>query len=133
MEVRFAVLADEAHVDSVGKLTITGIFRQIRAPVFPAVHPQCTLVIVLVAGHWDEGEHRLEVDFIDADGRRGMSADFQVAVADVVGEKEFSIVMPIRGLPLETAGDHSFEVLVDGRNLYSVPVEAGVPDQQSSS
>ena len=43
MDVTLAALADSAIQSSDGKLSIIGLFSEIRTGGFPAVHPQCAL------------------------------------------------------------------------------------------
>src|SRR5919204_3250104 len=47
MRLSLALLADYANVSHDGKLNIMGIFGQIHAPQFPAVHAQMHLVLSL--------------------------------------------------------------------------------------
>ena len=47
MELTLALLADYANISREGKLNIMGIFEQIFALSFPAVHAQLQLVLRL--------------------------------------------------------------------------------------
>lgn len=122
MEVRLGVLADEAHVSNAGKLSINGMFDRIMAAKFPANHPYCMLTIVIRIGPWDEGEHALMVEMIDADGHVVFSFKTEFSVGEKASEENLNIFVPITGLPAPHPGDFSFEVYVDDRSVWSMPL-----------
>jgi hypothetical protein len=58
MDVTLAVIADQAIQAADGKLSIIGIFQEIKARAFPAVHPQATIVLILRASPAEAGERK---------------------------------------------------------------------------
>ena len=68
MNIQVAVLCDAATDDN-GKLNLLGAFDTIYAPQLPAVHPQCSVALRVTFMSGDEGERKLKLNFVNADGR----------------------------------------------------------------
>src|SRR5471030_3420220 len=82
MNIQVAVLCDAATQDSSEKLNILGAFDTIFAPQMPAVHPQCAVALRVTFMSGDEGERKLKLNFVNADGRAIMPPiEIPVAVA----------------------------------------------------
>src|SRR5439155_24168622 len=81
MNIQVAVLCDAA-TDENGKLYLLGAFDTIFAPQFPATHPQCTVALRVTFVSGDEGNRKLKLNFVNADGRSIIPPiEIQVAVA----------------------------------------------------
>ena len=81
MNIQVAVLCDAATEDN-GKLNLLGAFDTIYAPQLPAVHPQCAVALRVTFTAGDEGQHKLTLNFINADGHAIMPPiEIPVAVA----------------------------------------------------
>ena len=69
MEVPLAVLADAANVSVEGKLNIFGIFNNISAGNFPALHPHMKLVVAFEADMAEADKVKeVEIKLSDSDG-----------------------------------------------------------------
>ena len=68
MNIQVAVLCDAATEDN-GKLNLLGAFDTIFAPQLPAVHPQCAVALRVTFMSGDEGDHKLKLNFVNADGK----------------------------------------------------------------
>src|SRR5436309_16141240 len=80
MNIQVAVLCDAATDDN-GKLNLLGAFDTIYTQQLPAVHPQCSIELRVTFGHEDEGQHKMRMNFVDADGKSIMpSIDITVQV-----------------------------------------------------
>src|SRR5260370_38207741 len=77
MNIQVAVLCDAA-TDEYLKLNLLGAFDTICTPQLPAVHPQCSIALRLTFGHEDEGQHKLRLNFVDADGRSIMPSTIYI-------------------------------------------------------
>ena len=118
MNVQVAVLCDAATQDSSSKLNLLGVFDTIYAPQLPAVHPQCAVALRVTFATGDEGQHKLALNFINADGHSIMPP-MEIPVAVVLPEDAHFVsrnfVVNIQQLQFPEAG------------LYSVDVSAGRP------
>ena len=81
MNIQVAILCDAATEDN-GKLNLLGAFDTIFAPQLPAVHPQCAVALRVTFMSGDEGERKLKLNFVNADGKSIMPPiEIPVAVA----------------------------------------------------
>ncbi len=124
MEVDLAVVADAANVSQEGKLNILGIFDTIWAPHLPVRHSTLVFVVRFSADFTEQGTHRMEVRLMDADGAQLFKAEGPLKVTGGVPGRPIRphIVMGLSGVTFEKPGDYSFEVMLEGRHLRSVPL-----------
>ncbi|MGA9778772.1 MAG: DUF6941 family protein [Limisphaerales bacterium] len=126
MNVQVAVLCDAATQDSSSKLNILGVFDTIYAPQMPAVQPQCAVALRVAFAAADEGQRKLTLNFINADGHPIVPA-MEIPVAIVLpADTHFlslNFVVNIQQLRFPEAGLYSVDVLADGRSLASIPLQ----------
>jgi len=120
-----AILCDAATDDN-GKLNLLGAFDTIYAQQLPAVHPQCAVALRITFATGDEGQRKLTLNFINADGRPIMPA-MEIPVAVALPEDVYFVtrnfIVNIQQLKFVEAGLYSVDVLLDGRSLASVPLQ----------
>jgi len=125
VNVQVAILCDAATDDN-GKLNLLGAFDTIYAPQLPAIHPQCAVALRVTFAAGDEGQRKLALNFINADGRPVMPA-MEIPVAIVLPEDVYFItrnfIMNIQQLKFVEAGLYSVDVLLDGQSLASIPLQ----------
>lgn len=124
MEVELAVVADAANVSQEGKLNVLGIFDTIWGPSFPLRHGTMVFVVRVEGEFTEQGEHRLELRLMDADGGQIFKAEGPLRL---VGGRpgrpaKPHIILGLSGVVFPAAGDYSFEVLIDGQHKRSVPL-----------
>jgi hypothetical protein len=124
MNIQVAVLCDAA-TDESGKLNLLGAFDTIYTQQLPAVHPQCSAALRVTFGHEDEGDHKLQLHFVDADGHSIMpSIDIPVQVG-LPGEASFgtrNFIVHFQQLKFESPGLYSIDIRLDDRSQASVPL-----------
>jgi hypothetical protein len=124
MNIQVAVLCDAATDDN-GKLNLLGAFDTIYTQQLPAVHPQCSIALRVTFGHEDEGEHKLRLNFVDADGRSIMPGiDIPVQVV-LQGDSHFgtrNFVVNIQQLKFENPGLYSIDLSLDEQPQASIPL-----------
>jgi hypothetical protein len=124
MNIQVAVLCDAATDDN-GKLNLLGAFDTIYTQQLPAVHPQCSVALRVTFGHEDEGERKLSLRFVDADGRSVMPPiDVPVKVS-LPGDSHFgtrNFIVNIQQLKFDNPGLYSMDILLDGNSQASIPM-----------
>src|SRR6266516_5140920 len=109
MNIQVAVLCDAATDENL-KLNLLGAFDTICTPQHPAVHPQCSIALRVTFGHEDEGQHKLRLNFVDADGRSIMPGiDIPVEVV-LPGDSHFgtrNFIVNMLPLKFESPGRDS--------------------------
>ena len=125
MNVQVAILCDAATDDN-GKLNLLGAFDTIYAQSLPAVHPQCAVALRVTFAAGDEGQRKLALNFINADGRPVMPS-MEIPVAIAMPEDVYFVtrnfVVNIQQLKFVEAGLYSVDVLLDGQPLASIPLQ----------
>lgn len=126
MDVPLAVLADAANISQEGNLNILGIFNEIRAASFPAVHPGAVLVVQLRAKRSEQGENvRVVIRLMDEDRvLADVTGQFPVPEPGGKGDIKINQLFRLQGLPLERAGEYAFHILVNGDEKAVVPFSA---------
>lgn len=124
MELDFALVADAANVSQEGKLNILGIFDTIWGRDFPVRHASMVFVLRVRADFTDQGDHALEVRLIDADGEQLFRAEGPIQVPGGPPGRPVKphVILGLSGVSFAAAGDYSFEVIIDGHHLKSVPL-----------
>jgi Family of unknown function (DUF6941) len=125
MKVEIFTLCDAATTDSGGKINILGSFDHIWGNTTPITYPLCALALKIRFEKLEEGQKRIALSFIDADGKSVMptlNAQIQVRV----GPNEISATVPIslivQQINLPHFGEYSIGLAVDGRQEASIPL-----------
>jgi len=124
MNIQVAVLCDAATDDN-DKLNLLGSFDTIYAPQLPAVHPQCAVALRVTFMSGDEGEHKLKLNFVNADGHAIMPPiEIPVAVVlpDDVHFLTRNFIVNIQQLKFTEAGLYSVDVRIDDKSQASIPL-----------
>ena len=125
MNIQVAVLCDAANEDS-GKLNLLGSFDTIFAPQLPAVHPQCAVALRFTFMSGDEGERKLKLNFVNADGRAIMPPiEIPVAVTlpDDVHFLTRNFIVNIQQLKFAEEGFYSVDVRLDDKSQGNIPLQ----------
>ena len=125
MNIQVAVLCDAA-TDEQGKLNLLGAFDTIYTQQLPAVHPQCSIALRVTFGHQDEGQHKLRLSFVDADGHSIMPRPIEIPVqVTLPGDSHFgtrNFIVNIQQLKFENPGLYSIDMALDDQPQASIPL-----------
>lgn len=116
MELVTFLAADYANIAQGGKLNVMGIFRNIYAPVFPAMHPTMFLVIILGAELGEFGEDRtMTIKLMDADGKEMLKLTNPLKVPNMKGglRPEINAILALNGIVFPSPGRYQFSLQVD--------------------
>ena len=129
MELDYAFLADAAQAER-GKLHVLGgDIDRIWSKNFPFRHPHITLIakFILEPGELDR-VHKLEIFLMDADGKKVIAANAEISASRNLQNESWrrqGVLLPplnIVNMQFDSAGEYSFELVVDGRNMKSLPL-----------
>ena len=124
MEVLVAALCDSA-ADYNGKLCVLGAFDTIVGKGLPIRHPQCSIAFRLVYFADDEGEHKMSVRFVNADGV-DMIPPFEPTVTVKLPFDHYfmtrNLVINLQRLELHQLGAYSIDVIDNGEEVASIPL-----------
>jgi uncharacterized protein DUF6941 len=125
MKVEIFTLCDAATADMGGKLNILGSFDRLQAAGTPVTHPLCALAIKLRFERLEEGEKRVRISFMDADGKAVMptlDAATQVKFPPDEHSVTACLVLQLQQLKLPNFGEYSIDLAIDGRQEASIPL-----------
>lgn len=108
--VHYFILCD-AVMPGGDKKTFYGVFNQINAVNFPALHPMCALAVEIST---TEGEHQLQFYLKDAQGNDVMppTPEFPAEAHPPMGI--IDAVINLQNLQFQHAGIYTFQVHLDG-------------------
>lgn len=124
MDVEVFVLCDAA-TDSAGKLNVLGAFDSILARSVPILHPQCTVALRMRFSRIEEGEHKVRVSLVDADGRSvvpDLDTSVNVRFRGPESSLAANMIMNLQRVQFKVAGEYSVNLSVDGRFERAVPL-----------
>jgi hypothetical protein len=125
MHVEIFSLSDAATADVAGKLNVLGAFDTIWTANMPTVYPQCAIALRIRFENIEKGEHRVAVNFVNVDGKHIMpGANGVISIDFPDGQRSGSanLVLNLQMLKLESYGEYSIDLAVDGRNEASLPL-----------
>jgi hypothetical protein len=120
-----AFLLCDAATEFGGKLNVLGAFDSIFAKEFPAVHPHCAVALRLRFDQIETGQHRVRLNFVDADGKAvlpPLDATINIGMRAEDVSICANLVLNIQGVKFEKAGVYSIDLAVDGRHERSLPL-----------
>ena len=124
MHIELFSLCDAATAD-IGKLNMLGAFDTIFVPKIPLVYPHCVVAIRIRFQRDEKGEHIVNVNVVDFDGKRvlpTMSSTINVSFAEDQRSSSLNLIFNIQMLKFETLGEHSVDLTVDGERRASLPL-----------
>jgi len=125
MDIQVAVLCDAA-TDQKGKLNLLGTFNSVYTRELPANYPQCSIVLRVVFKRVEEGSHKLRINFVDEDGKFVMPSIELPFEVNMPADDSFlyrNFILNIQRLKFEKFGQHAVDIVIDGRQEASIPLE----------
>ncbi len=120
-----AFLLCDAATDSNGKLNILGSFDTLFAKEVPVHHPYCCVALRIRFTKFEEGEHKVRIDFIDEDGKKtipGIDGNLNVRIAENHFSSVVNLVFNMQRLKFDKFGEHSINLTVDNRQTAQLPL-----------
>ncbi|MFA5777059.1 MAG: hypothetical protein WC906_01310 [Parcubacteria group bacterium] len=119
VKLNFLHVCENASISREGKLSVIGIFNQIRFNRLPAVYPIFFIVVGLTG---DEGVYSEEIQIISPDGEIAASVkNDNVEIKENGGSTNF--LSSFAGFVFSKQGKYSIRVLVDGNPKDEITIE----------
>ena len=124
MNVELALLADYAAVMKDDKLMAAGVFDQLRPLEMPWRHPTMFIALRVHFHPGEDGSHEIKVRLVDPDGKEIVSLEAEAGVlkVDPLDGANLQLVLSLNNVPFEVYGRHAFDVFLDGRYEYTLPL-----------
>jgi len=124
MNIELFALCDAA-ADYNGKLSILGAFDAIWARTAPAVHPQCAVALRMRFSKIEEGEHKVKINIVDADGKsvvKPFETTANIRYQDNINSVAANMILNLHGIKFTSFGDYSIDLTVNGKHEASLPL-----------
>jgi hypothetical protein len=133
MEITFLHVAEYANTTVDQKLNVMGIFNNISAPSFPAMHPEMYLVAQLTARAPEYGrQFRLDAKLLDEDATQEL-INFTTTMVVPEGKKGLPVYLNLTlrflNTVFPTPGTYEFSILVDGDVKGTHPIDLILVEQ----
>jgi hypothetical protein len=137
VDLSYLLVADYANITREDKLNVMGIFSNINAHHFPAIHPEMYLVAQLTAGPFEYGRDcEITVKLIDEDATQDL-INFKVSGVVPSGERgqkvKLNHFLRLVNIRFPRPGTYEFCILVDNDTKGSLPIEVNQipkPDEE---
>jgi hypothetical protein len=124
MTLEIFALCDAATVSG-GKLNLLGAFDSVYAAQAPVVHASCTIALRVRFTRNEEGDHRMRLNVVDADGQNIVpTLDGSVGVKFGSDEESAvaNVLINLQQLKFDRFGAYSVNLALDGRHEASLPL-----------
>ena len=124
MNIELFALCDAA-ADYNGKLSILGAFDAIWARTAPAVHPQCAVALRMRFSKIEEGEHKVKINIVDADGKsvvKPFETTANIRYQEKINSIAANMILNLHGIKFTAFGDYSIDLTVNGKHEASLPL-----------
>ena len=124
MYIEVVALCDAA-TEQAGKLNILGAFDTINAPDFPFVYPQCALVCRIRFSIIEEGQHKIQINFMDDAGKNlipQLDAKVNLKFPPSADSQVSNMILNMQGIKFPKHGRYFIDLTVDGDHKLSLPV-----------
>lgn len=124
MELLVAVLCDAAG-DYGGTLNLIGVRDTLYARQFPVVHQQCALALRFCLSSEDEGEHKLNIRLLNADGQPvvpPIEPHINIRLGAEVSFLTRNMIINLQGLGFPQPGEYAIQIANGNRSLAEIPL-----------
>ncbi len=120
-----AFLLCDAATDSQGKLNILGSFDTLYSKSIPVNHPYCCIALRIRFTRFEEGEHKVRIDFVDEDNKKaipGIDGNLNVRISENLFSSVVNIVFNLQRLKFEKFGEYNINLGIDGKQIGQLPL-----------
>lgn len=117
----------DAATDNAGKLNILGAYDTLFSATYPAKVASLIYAIRLRLSADESGEHRLQINCINYDGKSIVAPFSAVVNADLPSGSDamaFNVIIVASNVVIPAPGKHRIDLLIDGRTSASLPLLA---------
>jgi len=124
MEIELFTLCDFAEDMGNGKMVIVGTFNMIFVKNLPAVHPICSIAARIRVDKIDGEKHKFSISILDFHGSNivpQLEGQFSAHFPEKTASSGVNIIINIGQLKLANEGEHSINLIIDGKLERSLP------------
>lgn len=120
------LVADAANVSQDGKANLLGVFEEIAAVSFPAMHPQLSVWMAFEANPFEVGRQvKAELRLVDGDGEVLVTVSQELRIPPPLEPGlpiRLKSIVPLRNTVFPVPGNYAFTLEVDGEEKQRTPL-----------
>ncbi len=116
--LNFTIICDDIRQEMGGKLSLMGLFENIYAPTFPAVHPRLAIISEWSAG---QGEFRVRMRIVSPDGKTVIRETQSKISLNSIHYRHRDVSLHLN-VELKTPGTYWVENYLDDELINSMPL-----------
>lgn len=133
MNLEIVAICDAA-TDTAGKLNILGAFDTVFTNTVPFTYQHMALALRIRFTKVEEGEHKVKINFVNADGKPvipALDGMINIRMAAETQSAVGNLIINLNNIEFKTIGDYSVDVAIDSAQVHSLPFFVRTPQQQS--
>lgn len=127
IKINYLHFCDAANIDSLGKVSILGIFGRIFLQNVPSKFPKITIVFNLSFNNLEKTNNKIELKIYgqnkeELEIKPPIALDFMVNEADLKKEGDVNLILEIANLEFKNFGKHNFVIYLNGEEIGNKPL-----------
>jgi hypothetical protein len=117
MELKLALLCEEARDRQDGRFDVTGVFNELSAPGFPAIQARMTALFIMEWAADEAGTQEFRADLASAEGRRVLTIEGETEVPGRAPGRppaQTRLVLPLEEIVFPGPGRYHFDLVAGG-------------------
>lgn len=117
MELKLALLCEEARDRPDGRFDVTGVFNELTAPGFPAVQHRMTALFIMEWAADEAGTQEFQADLASAEGERVLTIEGATEVPGRPAGRaaaQTRLVLPLEQIIFPRPGRYHFDLVAGG-------------------
>ena len=127
IKINYLHFCDAANVDSLGKVSILGIFGKIYLQSVPSKFPKFTIIFNIGFKNLDKTSNKIELKLFgpnkeELEIKPPIALDFMVNETDLKKEGDINLILEIVNLEFKSFGKHNVAIYLNGEEIGSKPL-----------
>lgn len=127
IKINYLHFCDAANVDSLGKVSILGIFGRIFLQSVPGKFPKFTIIFNLGFKNLDKTNNKIELKLFgpnkeELEIKPSIALDFMVNEADLKKEGDINLILEIVNLEFKSFGKHNLTIYLNREEIGTKPL-----------
>ncbi len=127
IKINYLHFCEAANVDSLGKVSVLGIFGKIFLQSVPGKFRKFTIIFNVGFKNLDKTNNRIELRFFDPNKKEleikpAIALNFMVNEADLKKEGDINLILEIVNLEFKSFGKHNVTMYLNGEEIESKPL-----------
>jgi hypothetical protein len=132
MNIEIVSICDAA-TDTAGKLNILGAFDTVFTSAVPFKYQHMALALRIRFTRIEEGEHKVKINFVDADGKPvipPLDGKINIRFAGNAQSAVGNLIINMNNVEFSSDGEYSIDIAINGVQAHALPFFVRTQPQQ---